>query len=543
MNSLIKIILLIAILPFACLQHAQAQGIRNESAYIYNNGASIYIATAGTGHYTSNGTGRITPVGAAAMYVYGNWVNNASNTGFTADAGTVYMDGTNQSLGGTNQTVFYNLSLRNGGIKTMNVNISAGGMTTLTGLLGLTNAELNLNQYTLTITNPGMSIARTTGFINSENGCGTCNVWSSAVTWSITTNTGARTIPFGLSGSGTYLPFVFNKTNAVNSNVTVSTRSATATNNTPLPTNVTHMNVPNIPATQPNDATNTVIDRWWYVTPSTGSATPVSLDLNMTYRGGENTCTGCPQTGNFGAQYWVNYSVTNYGWKLNNAVYGLWPGVTAGTQGAGTTTGALNLPDGGLSTSYWVLSCTAKPLPIGLVYFTATCQNNGNTLLQWKTATEINAHHFEVQKSSNAVDFTTVGLTSAQYPNGGTYSFTDTQKNTSIVYYRLKMVDMDGSFKYSAIADLASDQCLSVKTNIYGVSKNIITDINSPTNQTVNVVIIDALGRILLNQSLTVADGYNQFHFPMDVANSIYFVKLIDETGAVLAVQKVMLSE
>lgn len=300
------------------------------------------------------------------------------------------MDGTNVNIGGTNPTIFYNLTLRNGGVKTLMNNISVGGMTTLTGVLNLTNVELNLNQYTLTITNPNMTIARITGYINSENGCGTCNIWSSAVTWSNVPQSVTITIPFGVSG--TYIPMAFTKTNAQSSNITVSTRAATTSSNTPIPSTVTAMNVPAMGVTQTNDGTNTVIDRWWYITPSTSSTNPVTLDINLTYRGSENTCTGCPQSGNFGAQYWVEYSATNKGWmpcsgpSWTCSTMGTWPGVTAGTQNATSTTGNVSLPEGRNSTSYWVLSCSARPLPIELSYFNATCDNTGITKLQWKTA-------------------------------------------------------------------------------------------------------------------------------------------------------------
>ncbi len=522
-------------------------GFLNNSAAIYNNAASIWIATNGSGHYTSNGTGRITPWGAAAaMYVYGNWTNNASNTGFTADTGTVYMDGTNVNIGGTSPTTFYNLTLRNAGVKTMTRNIAVGGMSTLTGVLNLQNCELNLNQYTLTITNPNMTIGRTTGYINSENGCGTCNVWSSAVTWSIGTNTGARTIPFGVNG--TYIPMTLTKINAVSTNITVSTRSAVA-NNSGIPTNVTQMNVPAMSVTQTNDGTNTVIDRWWYITPSTPSTSPVSLDLNVTYRGTENTCTGCPQTGNFGAQYWVNYSATNYGWKpcagpsWTCSTMGTWPGVIVGTQGATASTGAVSLPDGNLQTSYWVLSCAAKPLPIELASFNALCQKNATALLQWKTATEVNALKFEIEKSTNGVDFVSIASVPAQYPLGGDYTYVDNTKTTGIAYYRLKMIDKDGSFKYSGMADVNFGKCNNLRTQIYGYDKNIVINVQTENNQNIRAVVFDVLGRILTDKLLEVHTGANTFQLPVEVTQSIYFVKLIDERGEIIQTQKVLLGE
>ncbi|GAB4199447.1 MAG: hypothetical protein Fur0023_01780 [Bacteroidia bacterium] len=539
--------ILLLILGWMIHQTSFAQGIRNESAVITNSAASIYIATAGSGHYTSNGTGRIAPVGTASMFVYGDWTNNASNSGFTADAGTVYMDGNNQTIGGTSSTTFYNLTLRGGGVKTLGINTYVGGASTTTGLLNLTDRELNLNQYTLTITNPNMTIAYTTGYINSENGVGTSNVYASAVTWSNVPNI-SRTIPFGVSS--TQIPFTFNKTAGPNVNITFSTRTSSGgANNTPIPSTVTAMNVPAISVTQANDGSNTVIDRWWYITPNTTSATPVTLDLNFYYRGSENTCTGCPQTGNFGAQYWVEYSATNKGWKpcagptWTCSTMGTWPGVTAGTQNATTSTGAVTLPDGGNATSYWVLSCSQKPLPIELVSFNAVCQNNGANLIKWTTATEVNADKFEIQKSNNAVDFQTIGTIQAQYPYGGNYSYTDNTKNAGITYYRLKMIDKDASFKYSDIINVDNNQCKNIRTQVYAYGKNIVVNVNTSSNQTMRALVYDAIGRTLLDKPIEVNEGNNTFQWPMEVAQSIYFVKLVDERGDLVQVQKVVISE
>jgi len=524
-------------------------GLRNDNASIsLRGGVVLWVANNSAGHYTANGTGIFKVYKTPAtpfVDIYGNWINNSSNTGFYNDSATVRLLATaNQTIGGTNSTTFYNLTLGGSGVKTLTNNISVGGKTQLNGLLDLTTVELNLNQYTLTITNPNMTIAGTTGYINSENGCGTCNVWSSAVTWSNVPNA-AVTIPFGVSG--TRIPFTMTKS-AGSANITVSTRSTVA-NNTSVPANVTAMNVPAMSVTQTNDGTNTVIDRWWYITPNTSSATPVTLDLNFHYRGAENTCVGCPQSGNFGAQYWVNYSATNQGWLNCSApswtcsTLGTWPGVTAGTQNATASTGAVSLPQGNLQTSYWVLACQAKPLPIELTSFTANCQKNNTVLLQWKTASEVNADKFEIQKSTNGIDFSVIATVPAIYPYGGSYSFTDDAHNSGIVYYRLRMIDKDGTSKLSPVADADIQQCASLRTQIYGYGNNVMININTTNDQHLSVLVYDALGRILVNKPIEIKEGANSFQIPLNVSQSIYFVKLIDDNGKLIQVQKVLLSE
>jgi hypothetical protein len=522
-------------------------GLLNQNAAISLQGNVLLWIDGASGHYTSTGNGIFNITAASPIIdVYGNWTNNASNVGFANDLSTVRLLGGNQTIGGTSSTTFYNLVLGGtaGSVKTLNRSISVGGISNLTGVLNLGNAspaiELNLNQYTLTITNPNMTIAGTTGYINSENGCGTCNVWSSAVTWNNVPNA-AVTIPFGVSG--TRIPFTMTKSSG-SGDITVSTRSTVA-NNTQLPSAVTAMNVPAISVTQTNDGTNTVIDRWWYITPSSN----VTLDLNFYYRGVENTCSGCPQSGNFGAQYWVNYSATNQGWlpcsgpSWNCSTLGSWPGVTAGTQNATASTGAVSLPQGNLQTSYWVLACQAKPLPIELTSFTANCQKNNTVLLQWKTASEVNADKFEIQKSTNGIDFSVIATVPAIYPYGGSYSFTDDTHNFGIVYYRLRMIDKDGTSKLSPVADVDIQQCASIRSQIYGYGNNVMININTTNDQHLSVLVYDALGRILVNKPIEIKEGANSFQIPLNVSQSIYFVKLIDDNGKLIQVQKVLLSE
>lgn len=528
------------------------QGIINQSSNIGLQGnVVVYIATNNQGHYTSNGTGRIKvykTTSTPTIDVFGNWINNAGNTGFYNDSSNVRLLATaNQTIGGTSPTTFYNLILGGSGIKTLTNNVNVGGQTQLNGTLDLTSVELNLNQYTLSITNPNMNIAYTTGYINSENGCGTCNIWSSVVTWSATPNI-TRTIPFGVSS--TQIPVTFNKTAGPAVNISFSTRQSGLANNTPVPSTVTAMNVPAMSIAQTNDGTNTVIDRWWYITPNTTSATPVTLDLNFTYRGAaENSCTGCPQSGNFGAQYWVEYSATNKGWlpcagpTWVCSTLGTWSGVTAGTQGATATTGGVPLPNGANPTSYWVLSCTAKPLPVELVSFTAMCQKNNSTLLQWKTASEVNADKFDVQKSTNGVDYVSIATVPAQYPYGGEYAYTDNSKNTGIVYYRLKMTDKDGSFKYSSITDVDFNKCNNIRTQLYAYGRDIMINIQANNSQKIYLMLYDALGRVMLQKELEVQEGANNFQIPANIAQSIYFAKLSDERGNVIQIEKVIVSD
>jgi hypothetical protein len=92
------------------------------------------------------------------------------------------------------------------------------------------------------------------------------------------------------------------------------------------------------------------------------------------------------------------------------------------------------------------------PLPTELVRFTVM-HCGDNNCLQWQTASENNNDRFEIQRSANALDFLTIGTVMG---NGNStvlqnYSFADNVVLNGKNYYRLKQVDRDGHFHYSAI--------------------------------------------------------------------------------------------
>jgi protocatechuate 3,4-dioxygenase beta subunit len=87
-----------------------------------------------------------------------------------------------------------------------------------------------------------------------------------------------------------------------------------------------------------------------------------------------------------------------------------------------------------------------------LTDFDIRIADEGNQLL-WETATEIQSDYFSIERSMDGVTFIPVGSVSAA-GNSTTdtkYTFVDSQQLSNITYYRLKMVDKDGSYDYSDI--------------------------------------------------------------------------------------------
>ncbi len=91
------------------------------------------------------------------------------------------------------------------------------------------------------------------------------------------------------------------------------------------------------------------------------------------------------------------------------------------------------------------------PLPVTFSDFRAY-QKNSDIELAWKIQTEINTYKYDVEKSSNGRTFVKIGEVMATGGNGVIdYTFLDVQPNSGDNFYRLRVIDRDAQYKYSAI--------------------------------------------------------------------------------------------
>jgi hypothetical protein len=114
-------------------------------------------------------------------------------------------------------------------------------------------------------------------------------------------------------------------------------------------------------------------------------------------------------------------------------------------------------------------------LPVNLISFSGT-GNGAYNKIQWVTSGEQNSDFFDLERSTDGISFSKTATIPAQNNSSSNrnYSYNDLKGNSSVYYYRLKMVDRDGTFKYSAIIRISSRQnsIISVYPN---PAKEIIT--------------------------------------------------------------------
>ncbi len=103
--------------------------------------------------------------------------------------------------------------------------------------------------------------------------------------------------------------------------------------------------------------------------------------------------------------------------------------------------------------SRYFLVTAAVTLPVTLTEFTGRLNNDSRSVLNWKTAAEYNTSEFVVERALDGVHFEDIGSVRAKGSSNTTvsYALTDPYIAEKVNYYRLRIIDFDGKFKYSEI--------------------------------------------------------------------------------------------
>jgi Secretion system C-terminal sorting domain len=154
-------------------------------------------------------------------------------------------------------------------------------------------------------------------------------------------------------------------------------------------------------------------------------------------------------------------------------------------------------------------------LPVKLLSFTGSYRNQA-TNLNWQTENEVNFDHFEIERSANGADYTAIGFKQASVDNVNrqSYQYPDDLSSNSgnVFYYRLKIVDKDGQFKYSNVIMIRKE---SKSINGIAVNPNPVVNgmatvrFTADHSDIVNFKVIDMTGKTVLQQQNKVYEGNN----------------------------------
>jgi len=209
-------------------------------------------------------------------------------------------------------------------------------------------------------------------------------------------------------------------------------------------------------------------------------------------------------------------------------------GLPGGSYTANLVATAPGFPDAIVQISLFVNTNT---FPIELLSFEAELYQT-KAHLSWQTATEVNSSHFIIERKHSASElFEAIG----QVASAGNstevlkYSFQEdvSQLPKGRLYYRLKMVDLDGSFSYSNVTSLQFQPNLVQLTAFPNPNDGQFQlDISVPERQKTKLQILDSQGVEVLSQQMNLEKGMNRIDLRLrELATGIYLVRLQTKEG------------
>jgi hypothetical protein len=158
-----------------------------------------------------------------------------------------------------------------------------------------------------------------------------------------------------------------------------------------------------------------------------------------------------------------------------------------------------------------VIDC-GDPLTTLLLSFSGQV-NNEHAILNWTTSKEEEPLYFDIEKSYNGVDYSTIVTVNSHVDYSAdlnVYSYTDLSVITGKIYYRIKMRGNGGSAKYSRTVQVSLYPVgISFVTVINPFSDQLVFDVSSGKSNRATVEIIDPLGKILKRKPVELAPGLN----------------------------------
>ena len=464
-----------------------------------NTAAIITAATNATtltvnGNVTINGNTTLIGNTANTFTVGGNWINHGI---YTANSGNVTLNGTAQNIDGISVTTFYNLT-----INTSNSpdSISISTSPLVQNLLTMTRGNVftgsNYLGLGISTINKGM-LYYTSGYI-----VGKMRRWFNGT--NINDTTGLYPLGQQLSGSlkkrffkiafnvapvaGGYLDVSYINQKMLNDGLPINGINNTCLSGATF--NVTNSSDQGYWSTTPQSAT--IGESGSYTLSLTGQDIAIITDL-------------CQLT------------------VLKRSVSSQWsaPGTHL------TPSGSISMPTlsrtslTGFS-DFGFGGGDPNPLPVELVYFHATCAE-GNGVITWATATEVNSKEFVLECSENGIDFSSLSVLAASGNSVETrnYSYIDQELGQVQRYYRLKMIDIDGSFSYSPMITTNCDGEIENTFTIYASAPQEITlQTQLSVADIYKIEVIDVLGRNAFSSIQKIDKGASNMIFRMDKSSS-----------------------
>lgn len=157
-------------------------------------------------------------------------------------------------------------------------------------------------------------------------------------------------------------------------------------------------------------------------------------------------------------------------------------------------------------------------VPVVVNSFAVSQNSSCKVLVKWTVAVESNIKRYDIERSFDEKSFITLGSVNAK-GNNATYEFEDESSIEGVNYYRLKIVENDGTVKYHTTAKITSVGACASSVSIYPTVTNGGITITGAAGSLVNVV--STHGQTVFTKQI---DSNNERIDVSRLANGVYFI-------------------
>lgn len=166
-------------------------------------------------------------------------------------------------------------------------------------------------------------------------------------------------------------------------------------------------------------------------------------------------------------------------------------------------------------------------LPVTITNFNGRNNGSANTLT-WLVENEVNFAGYELQRSENGRDFTSIANITAT--GSRQYSYTDNDLKQPFYFYRLKSIDLDGTYAYSAVVKLngpVKNISIAATPNPFGNVMKL--NIASPQKEAATLILTDLSGKTILQKNVNLLEGINNIEIDQlhTLASGTYILNLV----------------
>jgi hypothetical protein len=186
-------------------------------------------------------------------------------------------------------------------------------------------------------------------------------------------------------------------------------------------------------------------------------------------------------------------------------------------------------------------------LPINMLSFNVARQGK-DAFIKWSVANDDADHHYELQRSSDGNNFTTITSINRTTTGNPTYHYTDEGINDlsdTILYYRVKLVDVNKKIDYSEVRSLKLE-IKKIQVNIFPNPVKEGFNVNIPFIYSINGIVklnlIGANGQMIRSKELPASQA-TKYYFSISDLNLTagnYYLQVI-LAGKLLETKKILI--